>query len=66
MSVVSSMRLIDLGLYDKIVYVRSSIESLDKGADVGYLSGNDEKFRIYNMALQDTLEFIAKKQSKKE
>ncbi len=65
MSIVSAMRLIDLGYYDKIVYVRNSIESLDKGADVGYLAGNDEKFRIYNMALQDTLEFIAKKHLKK-
>ena len=65
MSIVSSMRLIDLGLYDKIVYVRNSIESLDKGAEVGFLAGNDEKFRIYNMALSDTLEFIAKKQLKK-
>lgn len=65
MSIVSAIRLIDLGLYDKIVYVRNSIESLDKGADIGYLAGNDEKFRIYNMALQDTLEFIAKKQLKK-
>lgn len=65
MSVVSSMRLIDLGFYDKIVYVRNSIESLDKGADIGYLAGNDEKFRIYNMALQDTLEFIAKKYLRK-
>ena len=65
MSIVSAMRLIDLGFYDKIVYVRNSIESLDKGADIGYLAGNDEKFRIYNMALQDTLEFIAKKHLKK-
>lgn len=65
MSIVSSMRLIDLGLYDKIVYVRNSIESLDKGAEVGFLSGNDEKFRIYNMALSDTLEFITKKNFKK-
>ncbi|WP_417334147.1 PhoH family protein [Halarcobacter sp.] len=65
MSMVSAMRLIDLGYYDKIVYVRNSIESLDKGADIGYLAGNDEKFRIYNMALQDTLEFIAKKHLKK-
>jgi PhoH-like ATPase len=65
MSIASAMRLIDLGLYDKIVYVRNSIESLDKGADIGFLSGNDEKFRIYNMALSDTLEFIAKKQLKK-
>ncbi len=65
MSIASAMRLIDLGFYDKIIYVRNSIESLDKGADVGYLAGNDEKFRIYNMALSDTLEFIAKKQLKK-
>ncbi len=65
MSIVAAMRLIDLGHYDKIVYVRNSIESLDRGADIGYLAGNDEKFRIYNMALQDTLEFIAKKQLKK-
>jgi PhoH-like ATPase len=65
MSIVSAMRLIDLGAYEKIVYVRNSIESLDKGADVGFLAGNDEKFRIYNMALYDTLEFVAKKKLKK-
>lgn len=61
----SAMRLCDKGMYDKIVYVRNSVESLDRGADIGYLSGNDEKFRIYNMALYDTLEFIAKKMLKK-
>lgn len=65
MSFVAAMRLIDKGAYDKIVYVRNSIESIDKGAEVGFLSGNDEKFRIYNMALADTMEFIAKKQIKK-
>ncbi len=65
MSIASAMRLIDVGAYEKIVYVRNSIESLDKGADVGFLAGNDEKFRIYNMALYDTLEFIAKKRLKK-
>ena len=41
----------------KLLYVRNSIESLDKGADIGYLAGNDENlesiiwhlryFRIY-------------------
>ena len=65
MSIGAAMRLIDKGAYEKIVYVRNSIESTDKGADVGFLSGNEEKFRIYNMALYDTLEFIAKKQLKK-
>ncbi len=65
MAFVAAMRLVAKGGYEKIVYVRNSIESVDKGADVGYLSGNDEKFRIYNMALYDTLEFIAKKKIKK-
>jgi PhoH-like ATPase len=66
MAFTAAMRLIDKGNYEKIVYVRNSIESVDKGADVGYLAGNDEKFRIYNMALFDTLEFIAKKRLKKK
>lgn len=64
MSIGAAMRLIDKGVYEKIVYVRNSIESIDKGAEVGFLSGNEEKFRIYNMALYDTLEFIAKKKLK--
>lgn len=66
MAFTAAMRLIDKGNYEKIVYVRNSIESVDKGADVGYLAGNDEKFRVYNMALFDTLEFIAKKRLKKK
>ncbi|HHD78716.1 MAG TPA: phosphate starvation-inducible protein PhoH [Epsilonproteobacteria bacterium] len=61
-----AMKLLDKKHYDKIIYVRNSIESLDKGADVGYLSGNDEKFRVFNMALNDTLEHIAKKMLKKK
>ena len=66
MAFTAAMRLIDKGIYEKIVYVRNSIESVDKGADVGYLAGNEEKFRIYNMALFDTLEFIAKKKLRKK
>lgn len=65
LALAAAMRLIDLGYHDKIVYVRNSIESVDKGAEVGFLSGNDEKFRVYNMALYDTLEFIAKTQLKR-
>lgn len=60
-SVASAMRLIDINPeYNKIIYIRNSIESIDKGADVGYLAGNDEKFRIYNMPLYDTIDYIAK------
>ena len=59
LGVAAGMRCIDKGHQNKIIYIRNSIESLDKGEDVGYLSGNEEKFRIYNMPLYDTLEFIA-------
>jgi phosphate starvation-inducible protein PhoH len=31
---------------------------LDKGEDVGYLPGLEEKFRIYNHPLMDSLEYI--------
>lgn len=60
----SALRLVDdkSTKYDKIIYIRNSIESTDKGEDVGYLSGNDEKFKIYNYPLLDSLSFIARKQ----
>lgn len=65
-SLSCAMRLIDENpKYDKIIYIRNSIESIDKGADVGYLAGNDEKFRIYNMPLYDTIDYIAKASFKK-
>lgn len=58
-SISSAMREVDLGKFDKILYIRNSIESLDKGESVGYLSGNEEKFKIYNYPLYDALDFIA-------
>jgi PhoH-like ATPase len=61
-----AMREIDLGHYDKIIYIRNSIESVDKGEDIGYLSGNEEKFKIYNYPLYDTLDFIARQSIKKK
>ena len=69
LALAAGMRNMDKGHYSKIIYVRNSIESVDKGEDVGYLPGLEEKFRIYNMPLYDTLEFIATqslKDSKKE
>ena len=59
LSLSAGMREVDLGKYDKILYIRNSIESLDKGEEVGFLSGNDEKFRIYNYPLYDSLDFIS-------
>ena len=54
------MKLINKKKFSNIVYARNSIESLAKGEDVGYLPGMEEKFRIYNHPLYDSLRFIAK------
>ena len=48
----------------KIVYIRNSIESLQKGEEVGFLSGNDEKFAVYNHPLYDSIGYIAQKMIK--
>jgi PhoH-like ATPase len=57
----AAMELIKRKDFQRIVYIRNSVESLAKGEDVGYLSGNDEKFEIYNFPLFDTLAYIASK-----
>lgn len=60
-----AMKMIRKKQYSKIVYIRNSIESLDKGEDIGYLSGNEEKFKIYNHPLMDSLEYIVRSEMKK-
>jgi len=51
--------------YSGITYIRNSIESLNKGEEVGFLSGNDEKFEIYNFPLFDSLSYIGNNRLKK-
>jgi len=52
--------------YQKIIYIRNSIESLDKGEDVGYLPGYEEKFAIYNHPLNDSLNYMVRSEHKKK
>lgn len=54
------MRLVAKKKFGSIVYIRNSIESTAKGEDVGYLPGLEEKFKIYNHPLHDSLRFIAR------
>ena len=54
----------NLKKYSKIIYIRNSIESLDKGEDVGYLPGLAEKFKIYNHPLYDSLDFMIREKYK--
>lgn len=62
LAISTAMRLIKEKKFNKIVYIRNSIESIDKGEDVGYLAGNDEKFAVFNHPLYDSLSFIAEKE----
>jgi PhoH-like ATPase len=60
----SAIKLVRKKQFQKIIYIRNSIESLDKGEDIGYLPGHEEKFRIYNHPLMDSLKYMARSEHK--
>ena len=61
----AALKLVRKKMYQRIIYIRNSIESLDKGEDVGYLPGLEEKFAIYNHPLMDSLDYIIRSEYKK-
>lgn len=62
----AALRLVRQKNYQRIIYIRNSVESLDKGEDVGYLPGLEEKFKIYNHPLMDSLDYIIRSEYKKK
>jgi len=50
----------DKGKYQSIVYIRNSIDDTDKGEDIGYLSGNEEKMNVYLGPLHDTMDYVVR------
>ena len=66
-SLSSAMRLLDTrrDLYNKIVYIRKTVPSVDKESQIGFLKGSEqEKMKGFNAPLYDTLEFMVEKKSK--
>ena len=61
-----AIKLVRKKQYQKIIYIRNSIESLDKGEDIGYLPGYEEKFAIYNHPLMDSLNHMVRSEYKKK
>ncbi len=61
-----AIKLVRKKQYQKIIYIRNSIESLDKGEDVGYLPGLEEKFQIYNHPLMDSLNYMVRSENKRK
>lgn len=50
--------------YDSILYIRSSVDDLEKAEEIGFLAGNDEKLQVYLHPLEDTLDLIARRRLK--
>ena len=61
-----ALKLVRQKHFQKIIYIRNSIESLDKGEDIGYLPGLEEKFKIYNHPLMDSLDYIIRTEHKRK
>jgi PhoH-like ATPase len=57
----NGIRLVRQGKYDGILYIRASVNDVPKEEEVGFLSGNEEKFAVYLHPLDDTLDFIVRK-----
>lgn len=52
--------------YSSIVYIRTPINDEDAGEDIGYLSGNEEKYAMYLGPMEDTLDFVVRSNTKKK
>jgi len=61
-----ALKLVRQKHFQRIIYIRNSIESLDKGEDIGYLPGFEEKFKIYNHPLMDSLDYIIRTEHKRK
>lgn len=63
MALSNAMRMLDLhrDKYDNIVYMRNTVDDYgEKDEEVGFLSGNTEKFAVYLGPLKDTLDFMVR------
>ena len=59
----NAMRLVSTNSpYDSITYIRATVSDLDQAEEVGFLPGLEEKFAPYLHPVQDSLDFIARKQ----
>ena len=64
MAISNAMKLVRQKKYSSIVYFRASVDDVDESEEVGFLSGNEEKFAVYFGPLEDSLNFIARSRNK--
>lgn len=62
----NAMRLINTNTpYTEIIYIRNTVNDLDKEEEVGFLPGLEEKFALYYEPLEDTLDSMARRKHSK-
>lgn len=52
--------------YYSIVYIRTPQNDEDLGEDIGYISGNEEKYAMYLGPMEDTIDFIVRSKFKRK
>lgn len=58
----NAMRLVSTNSpYNEIIYIRNTVNDLDKEEEVGFLPGLEEKFALYYEPLEDTLDTMARR-----
>ncbi len=63
-SISNGIRMVRKGVYDQLIYLRASVDDVDRAEEVGFLSGNDEKMQVYLHPLEDSLDFIIRSRLK--
>ncbi len=56
----NAIKLVKLGKYDSILYVRASVNDVDQQEEVGFLPGLHEKFDVYLHPMHDSLDAIVR------
>lgn len=49
--------------YQQIIYMRNPINDEQNGEEIGFLSGNDEKYAVYLGPIEDTIDFIVRQKT---
>lgn len=60
----NGIRMVNQGHYDKIIYIRASVNDVPQEEEIGFLSTNEAKYEVYLHPLEDSLEAIARNRLK--
>jgi len=65
-AISNGIRMVSKGYYEGIIYMRNSVDDTEKAEEIGFLSGNEDKYAVYLHPLYDTLEFIVRSKFKRK